>query len=64
MKYDPTLKEQVARWGGRSKQNKFEVAIMEEKQNGVNPFEAEKTKKKLRVQKEKLKQIKNKTRQW
>ena len=51
MKYDPTLKEQVARWGSKSKSNKYDVPIMEEKQNGINPFEAEKTKKKLRIQK-------------
>lgn len=51
MKYDEGSKGQVARWGRKSKNNKMDVAIMEEKQFGKNPFEMEKTKKKLRVEK-------------
>lgn len=38
MKYDSSLKQHVARWGSKSKNNAFEPAIMEEKKPGRNPF--------------------------
>ena len=59
MGYDKDLKTQVARWGKNSKKNAFEPAIMEEKEQGRNPFLDEKNKRKLGVQKEKLRNIKN-----
>lgn len=37
MKYDPTTKQSMARWGRKSKNN-VELPIMEEKQYGKNPF--------------------------
>ena len=39
MSYDPTLKTQVARWGKKSKANKLDIPILEEKQMGRNPFQ-------------------------
>lgn len=60
MKYDKELKQDVARWGGKSKKNTFEPAIMEEKIPGRNPFEDSKNEKKLGKQKQKLRQLKNK----
>ena len=59
MNYDPTYKTQVARWGKRSKKNLVDTPIMEEKQEGRNPFQDEKREKKLRVLKNSLKKEKN-----
>lgn len=59
MKYDKDLKQNVARWGGKSKKNAFEPAIMEEKQAGRNPFEDARNVRKLGKQSQKLRQIKN-----
>ena len=63
MSYDPTLKQQVARWGRRSKKNVIDLPIMEEKVHGRNPFTDAKTEKKLRVASNRLKQAKNRQRQ-
>lgn len=62
MKYDPTLKKQVAKWGRKSGKNAAETPILEEKQPGRNPFDDERTEKKLRREKNSLKQLKNKQR--
>ena len=62
MSYDPTLKTQVARWGKKSKTNKMEPPIMQEKEFGRNPFTDSKNEKKLRVFNNKLKQTKNRSR--
>ena len=59
MSYDPTLKQQVARWGRKSKKNALDLPIMEEKANGRDPFSDARTEKKLRVAKNRLKQAKN-----
>lgn len=60
MKYDTEMKTNVARWGGKSRKNAFEPAIMEEKVPGRNPFLDSKNEKKLGKQKQKLRQLKNK----
>ena len=60
MKYDHSVGKMVARWGKRSKDNSFQPAIMEEKQSGRNPFEDSRNDKKLKKQKQKLKELKNK----
>jgi len=57
--YDSGLDKQVARWGKRSKKNAVEVAIMEEKEFGRDPFKDEKNEKKVRVVKNRIKQSKN-----
>lgn len=59
MKHDTETGEMVARWGRNSKKNKFEPAIMEEKQYNKNPFSQEKQKRTLNKSKQQLKEIKN-----
>lgn len=49
----------VARWGTKSKKNKFEPAIMDEKQFNRNPFSDARKKKSLNKEKRKLKELKN-----
>lgn len=62
MNYDPTLKTQVAKWGKKSKKSIMdEIPILEEKQDGRDPFKDAKNEKKLRVVKNQLKQNKNRT---
>lgn len=59
MGYDSSTKTMVARWGKKSKKN-LEVPIMEEKEAGRNPFDDEKNSKKLRREKQSLREHKNK----
>lgn len=60
MSYDSTLDKQVSRWGKKSKKNNMmDLPIMEEKEQGRNPFQDAKKEKKLRVLKNRLKQNKN-----
>lgn len=59
MVHDTQSGGMVARWGAKSKKNAFEPAIMEQKQNGKNPFTEEKQKRSLTKAKQQLKEVKN-----